>query len=298
MQVAVSATSQPQGSVPGPLLFAVYCSPVADIIASHGVRCHQYADDTQLHLAMRVDNTAAGLSILATCTTVVKQWYMQNGLQLNPDKSKAFFMGTATQLRAVSSLTSVTVVDVDLPVADSMRVLGVTLDSRLTFDNHASAVARSCNHHARAICHIRHLLTLNLAQTLACSLILESITATLCCTALHSAPFRSSSESRTTRRVSFYKRLGDQTSTRCFRRCTGCLLNSASTISWPCWRSRFSRPHLRSIWTSTSRYAPAHATLDRHLSHCCACHFDGHHLSDDRSALPHLWLVTHCHLLC
>jgi len=70
----------PQGSVLGPLLFAVYCSPVADVIASHGVRCHQYADDTQLHLVMRVDNTAAGLSILAACTTDVKQWYMQNGL--------------------------------------------------------------------------------------------------------------------------------------------------------------------------------------------------------------------------
>jgi len=70
---------------------------------------------------------------------------MQNGLQLNPDKSEALSMGTATQLRAVSSLKSVSVADVDLPVADSMRVLGVTLDRRLTFDNHAAAVARSCN---------------------------------------------------------------------------------------------------------------------------------------------------------
>jgi len=133
---------------------------------------------------MRVDNTSAGLSILAACTTDVKQWYMQNGLQLNPDKSEALFMGTATQFRALSSLTSVSVADVDLPVADSMRVLGVTLDRRRTFDNHASAVARSCNYHARAIRHIRHLLTL--AQTLACSLILSRID--YCNSVLYSAP--------------------------------------------------------------------------------------------------------------
>jgi len=133
---------------------------------------------------MRVDNTTAGLSILAACTTDVKQWYMQNGLQLNPDKSEALFMGTATQLRAVSSLKSVS--DVDLPVAESMRVLGVTLDRCLTLNNHASAVARSCNYHARVIRHISHLLTLDLAQTLSCSLILSRID--YCNSVLHGAP--------------------------------------------------------------------------------------------------------------
>ena len=60
-----------------------------------------------LHLAMCADNTADGLC--AACTTDVKQWYMQNGLQLNPDKSAVLPMGTANQLQAVSSLTSVCV---------------------------------------------------------------------------------------------------------------------------------------------------------------------------------------------
>jgi len=62
-----------------------------------------------------------------------------------------------------------------------------TLDHRLTFDSHASAVARSCNYHARAIRHIRHLLTLDLAQTLACcGLILSRIEH--CNSVLHGAP--------------------------------------------------------------------------------------------------------------
>jgi len=84
----------PQGSVLGPILFAVYASTVADVIASHGVQYHQYADDTQLHLAMRTDNTSAGLSVLAACTADVRRWYMQNGLQLIPDKSEALIVGS------------------------------------------------------------------------------------------------------------------------------------------------------------------------------------------------------------
>ena len=97
------------------MLFAVYCSPVADIIAHHGVQYHQYADDTQLHLAMRADNTSAVCS-----GGVYHRRHLQNGLQLNPDKSEAMIVGTSNQLRAVtssvSSVPSVSVAGVGLPV--------------------------------------------------------------------------------------------------------------------------------------------------------------------------------------
>jgi len=110
---------------------------------------------------------------------------MHNGLQLNPDKSEALVMGTANQLQAASSLTSVKVADVDLPVADDIKVLGVLLDRRLSFDKRVSAVARSCNYHPQAIRCIRHLLTMDFAQTLACSLILSRID--YCNAVLHGA---------------------------------------------------------------------------------------------------------------
>ena len=68
-----------------------------------------YADDTQLHLSMHADNTTEGLAVLAACTADVRQWYMQNGLQLNPDKSEALIVGTSRQLNTTSIPSSVSV---------------------------------------------------------------------------------------------------------------------------------------------------------------------------------------------
>ena len=62
-------------------------------------------------------------------------------------------------------------------------VLRVVLDQRLTFEKHTTDVAKSCNYHAQAIRHIRHPLTPDLVQTLACSPILSSID--YCNTLLH-----------------------------------------------------------------------------------------------------------------
>ena len=81
----------PQWSVLGLVLFAG--------IAITDQAVH-YADDTQLHLATSVNNTAAGLSVLAACTADVRQWCLQNGLQLNPDKSEALVV--ALQISFVS----------------------------------------------------------------------------------------------------------------------------------------------------------------------------------------------------
>jgi len=165
-------------------LFAVYSSPVADVIASHGVHHHQFADDTQLRLAISADNTAGGISILAAYTADVTLWDMQNGLQLNPDKSEALIIGTTAQLHAViSAVSSVAVAGIELPVADEMKVLGVVLDRRLTFQKHVTMVARSCHYHAQANRHIRHLLSTELASTLARSLILTRLD--YCNTLLH-----------------------------------------------------------------------------------------------------------------
>jgi len=63
------------------------------------------------------------------------------------------------------------------PVAGSRsdESMGVMLDRCLTLNKQVSAVTRLCNYHARAIRHIHHLSSTDLAQTLPCSLIISRI---------------------------------------------------------------------------------------------------------------------------
>jgi hypothetical protein len=63
----------PQGSVLGPLLFAVYVSPVGDLIKSHEVSHHQYADDMQLFLSMKAISISDDLAKLESCSQAVKR---------------------------------------------------------------------------------------------------------------------------------------------------------------------------------------------------------------------------------
>jgi len=97
--------------------------------------------------------------------------------------SETLIISTANQLRTANSdITSVCVADVELPVAE-IKLLNYVLDRRLAFDK------RSCNFHAQAIRHIRHLLSTDLAQTLTCSLILKRLD---CCNSvLYGAPVSS-----------------------------------------------------------------------------------------------------------
>ena len=85
-----------QGLVLGPLLFTLYIAPVANVITSHGVSHLQYADDTQLYIALDKDES---IEILQKCADAVYSWFVQNGFTLNPEKLEAILLGTGARLR-------------------------------------------------------------------------------------------------------------------------------------------------------------------------------------------------------
>ena len=77
----------PQGSVLGSLLFSLHISPIAHIASSFGLIQQQYADDTQLYIAIYRNSFLTFIHQLEEGLSPLNVWFSLNGLALNPDKS-------------------------------------------------------------------------------------------------------------------------------------------------------------------------------------------------------------------
>ena len=72
------------------------------MITPFGLRFHQYADDTQIYIAIRRDNIACMTSNLAACAAADYDWLLHKRLAFNPDKSEAVMYGTASRVQSLN----------------------------------------------------------------------------------------------------------------------------------------------------------------------------------------------------
>ena len=91
----------PQGSVPGPVLFTVYTSPLAETAHRHGLglEIHLYADDTQLYITFKSFSTAheevstASIASIEACISELRTagWSRAN-FKLNDANTELLFI--------------------------------------------------------------------------------------------------------------------------------------------------------------------------------------------------------------
>ena len=83
--VTMCSPGIPQGYVLGPMLFSLFISHVAHVVSSYVLLQQQYADDTQLYVAISKDNYDTPVVKLELCLSTLHTWFCYNGLALSPN---------------------------------------------------------------------------------------------------------------------------------------------------------------------------------------------------------------------
>ena len=141
------------------------------ILSVHMASCSSSTLTTLSSVAISKDNYDTPAACLSTSLLTLHTWFCYNGLALNPDKSEAIMFGTTQRSRSFPITSTVYVARTLVQVSNQIRILGVTLDSGLSFDAHISALSKSCFYHIRALRHIRPNLTLDCSKNTACSFV-------------------------------------------------------------------------------------------------------------------------------
>jgi len=101
------------------------------VVSSHGLALHQYADDCQIYLTTLVEDTPAAVGRLSRCLTDVVEWMGSSRLRLNPPKTQVMWMGSKQRLQKID-IGDIQVMSSTVRTVDTARDLGVVIDSGLS----------------------------------------------------------------------------------------------------------------------------------------------------------------------
>ena len=82
-----------QGSVLGPITFTFYTAGVISITNSFGINIHCYANDMQLYMHCRAEESATAVRRMLSCIAAIDGWLGSNHLKMNPDKTQIIWLG-------------------------------------------------------------------------------------------------------------------------------------------------------------------------------------------------------------
>ena len=108
----------------GPLLYVLYTAELSCVVAEHGLRLHQYADDSQMYISVALRDAAHAVQRFTDCVSDISDWMSDSRLRLNPTKTEVMWLVSNRQLSQIT----MSVIPLQLAivrVSESARDLGI-----------------------------------------------------------------------------------------------------------------------------------------------------------------------------
>ena len=148
----------PQGSILGPILFNIFLNDLIFFIQETEV-CN-FADDTTIYsCSLNYEEVADKLS---NDTYIVLNWFKVNSMAANPGKFQIMFLGSKID----NSKITFAIENKQIKCEREVKVLGITIDEKLTFTRHIANICSLANNKLRALTRIRRFLSTEQAKHL------------------------------------------------------------------------------------------------------------------------------------
>ena len=171
---AVLKFGVPQGSVLGPILFTMYTQPLVDILKTHCMSYHRYADDTQIYQSAYVENISELKPATEQCIQDVKIWMNVNKLKLNDSKTEVMLCSNPQNVDQDLDF-KLEINGNDINSSSKIKNLGVMFDEDLSMSSQVSNICQKTYFQLRKIASIRKFLTESATTTLVTTLILSNL---------------------------------------------------------------------------------------------------------------------------